>query len=90
MLAAWIFQAPGFLMFGLVSLGRKKGQIKWRFLVLALLIGPALFAVGCGGGTGKAPAQTTQPGSTTGAYSLLVTGTSGSLSHTTQLTLTVQ
>jgi hypothetical protein len=90
MLAAWIFQAPGLLMFGLVSLGCKKRQIKWRFMVLALVIGLSLFALGCGGGTTKTPAQTTQPGTTTGAYSLMVAGTSGSLTHTTQLTLTVQ
>ena len=90
MLAAWIFQAPGFLMFGLISLGSKKRKRNWRFMLLALVIGLSLFAIGCGGGTTKAPAQTTQPGTATGAYSLLVEGTSGSLVHTTQLTLTVQ
>jgi hypothetical protein len=90
MLAAWIFPAPCFLMFGLISLGSKKRQHNWRFMVLALVIGLSLFAIGCGGGTTKIPVQTTQPGTATGAYSLLVEGTSGSLIHTTQLTLTVQ
>ena len=89
MLAAWFFQMPGFLMFGLVSLGRKKQQIKWRFVLLALLIGLTLFAAGCGGGT-TTPVQTQQAGTVPGTYSLLVTGTSGSLTHVMQLTLTVQ
>jgi hypothetical protein len=92
MLASWIFQAPGMLVFGLVSVGQKKRKMNWRTVTLALVIGLALFAVACGGGS--TPAATTthnsQPGTATGTYSLAVTGASGSLIHTAQLTLIVQ
>jgi hypothetical protein len=91
MWATWIFQGPGFLMVGLVSLGGKERQNRRRLLLMCLLIGLILFAVGCGGASvGKGTQPTPQAGTPTGTYTLLVSGSSGSLVHTTQLTLTVQ
>lgn len=87
MLAAWIL--PGFLLFGLASVGSKRRKIGWRYTLLALITGLALFAIACGGGsmTQKVPPQ---PGTAPGTYTMLVTANSGSLSHNLPLTLTVQ
>jgi hypothetical protein len=86
LLAAWIF-APGFLVFGLVSVGGKR-KIGRRCALLALLIGLALFAAACGAGS-NTPAPT-GTGTTPGTYTLVVKASSGSLNNTVPLTLTVQ
>jgi len=86
-LAAWIF-APGFLVFGLVSVGGKRRKIGRRYALLALLIGLALFAAACGAGS-NTPAPT-GTGTTPGTYTLVVKASSGSLNNTVPLTLTVQ
>jgi hypothetical protein len=87
LLAAWIF-APGFLVFGLVSVGGKRRKIGRRYALLVLLIGLALFAAACGAGS-NAPAHT-GTGTTPGTYTLVVKASSGSLNDTVPLTLTVQ
>ena len=48
-LAAWMFQVPGFLMFGLLSVGSKRRKIAWHYALLTLVIGLALFVTACGG-----------------------------------------
>jgi|HubBroStandDraft_6_1064221.scaffolds.fasta_scaffold00044_20 hypothetical protein len=91
MLAAWIFQVPGFLLFGLLSVGRRRRKIGWRYALLALVIGLTLFSMACGGVS--TPATKTVPpqsGITPGNYTVLVTASSGSLNHNVPLTLTVQ
>jgi hypothetical protein len=90
-LAAWMFQVPGFLMFGLLSVGSKRRKIAWHYALLTLVIGLALFVTACGGVS--TTAKTVPPpegGTAPGTYTMLVTATSGSVSHTTLLTLTVQ
>jgi hypothetical protein len=86
-LAAWIF-APGFLLFGLASVGGKRRKIDRRYVLLALLIGLTLFVTACGAGstTSTPPSTGTAPGT----YGLLVKATSGSLNCNVPLTLTVQ
>jgi hypothetical protein len=55
------------------------------FVVLASL----MLATACGGGS-STPPPTTIPGTPAGTYSVVVTGTYGSITHTQTLTLTVQ
>jgi hypothetical protein len=78
---------PGLGLFGTLLTNRKRKplsrkSILWMSL-LGLLLLISVFALGCGGSSSK---QTT-----TGAQvTLMVTGTSGSLSHSTPLTITVR
>ncbi len=87
--AVWLFQLPGFLLFGLISVGGKRRKIGWRYPLLAIAIGLGLFAVACGGGS---TSTTTKPqgGTAPGTYTMLLTASSGSLNQTVPLTLTVQ
>jgi hypothetical protein len=89
MLAAWMFQVPGFLLFGLMSVGSTRRRMGWRYVLLGLLVGLTLFAIACGSGS-TAPTTKSQAGTAPGTYTLLVTASSGSLNQTMPLTLTVQ
>ena len=79
---------PGLGIFGTFVVGRKKKlltrkSVLWTGLAgLVLLV--SLFAVGCGGGNGNnnKPVPTSQ-------VNLMVTGTSGALSHTTAVSITI-
>ena len=91
MLAAWMFQVPGFLLFGLVSLGSRRRKMIGRFALPALMIGLVLFSIACGGASSTKTTPTPAPSTMSpGTYTLLVTASSGSLSHNLPLTLTVQ
>jgi hypothetical protein len=79
---------PGLGLFGtLLTTGKRKPlarkSILWRS-VLGLLLVVSMFALGCGGSSSSSKAQT--PASQT---TLMVTGTSGALSHTAPLTVTI-
>jgi hypothetical protein len=67
--------------------------IRWRrtitklgLLVIATFIGTA---IGCGGNAAAPPATAANPGTTPGAYIVTVTGTSGTITATTAVTVTV-
>lgn len=77
---------PGFGLFGMVLTTRKKKlnrkSILWTSLVgLILLV--SLFAVGCGGGSNN------KSNTPTSQVNLMVTGTSGAISHTTAIAVTI-
>jgi len=76
---------PGFGVFGmLIGMGKKRARknLRWIGLVGGLLI-VSLFALGCGGGnaTNKPP--------TSSQVSMTVTGTSGSISHSSTVAITI-
>ena len=81
---------------GLLFFGIPARRRKWRsILVILVFAGIAGLGIGCGGGGssngggGGGGGGTTIPGTTAGNYVLTVTGTSGSLSATTTVNLTV-
>jgi hypothetical protein len=79
------FLMPGLGLLGtLITTRRRKPLIRKHFVgmsVLGLLLVTSLFTLGCGGSNAKAPvsSQTT----------LTVTGTSGPLSHSVPVSVTV-
>lgn len=64
---------------------RRRKMTQLGLLLIAILIGAAN---GCGGGT-KAAAPPANPGTTPGVYTVTVTGSSGSITATTAVTVTV-
>jgi uncharacterized protein (TIGR03118 family) len=79
---------PGLGLFGAGFTARKRKPLTRKSIlsmsVLGLLLLVSMFALGCGGGNLKA--QTPTPAS---QVTLMVTGTSGSLSHTTPVTIAI-
>jgi len=73
--------------FGFLFAGGKRDKSKIA-LGCVLLIG--LFTLACGGGGGKLAGKTPSGGTPTGTYNITVTGTSGSLQHSAQVSLIVQ
>jgi hypothetical protein len=85
-----MFQIPGVLVVGMLSMGTKRRKIASHVL-LTVMIGLALFATACGGS--PTTSKTVPPpggGTAPGTYTMLVTANSGTVTHTVPLTLTVQ
>ena len=70
-----------------VVVARRRAVSKPAFLVLALVLASLAYLAACGGG---GSAATRNPGTPHGTYTLTISGTSASLSHSTQVTLKVQ
>jgi hypothetical protein len=99
MLALWGLRFHGlglaFLIFG-ARFGRLSRRTFLSVLV-PLLLGGSLLISGCGSGSKTAAATTTTTvtnttveGTTAGSYTLTITATSGSLQHSTAVTMQVQ
>ena len=73
------------LVFFAVPFRRQKWQ---TMLTLVLLCAAVMGATGCGGAASSNPP--TNPGTTTGTYVFTVTGTSGTITQTAKVTVTVQ
>jgi len=75
-----------FLRFARTRLQRFAGALPLAILVLLLTIQ----AIGCGGGGYSSPPPPPPTGTPAGTYTITVTGTSGTLTHSSTLTLMVQ
>jgi hypothetical protein len=73
------------LWFGF-PLRRRRTIMQPGLLLIATLIGGA---IGCGGGKAAAPPGPANPGTTPGAYTVTVTGSSGTITATTAVTVIV-
>ena len=81
--STWRFAAPALAMvFFFIPFRHLR---KWRGMLCLLLCSPALLVSGCGGGFGFGT-----PPKTATTYTVMVTGTSGSLTHSTTVQITVQ
>ncbi len=79
------------LMFGIGICFPTRGRIRRKRLgSLLFLVMLGLGLLSCGGGTGSGNSGNSSPGTTPGAYVVTVTGTSGSITATGIVTLTVE
>jgi subtilase family serine protease len=62
----------------------------WLAMFVLLVFLGSIAGMACGGGGGGGGGNNGNPGTTPGTYTVTVTGTSGSLNHTTTMSLTVQ
>lgn len=85
--AMWL-PVGGLALLGAGFTSRKKRLL--GFLLGCLLFSGLIFMAACGGSSSSGGGGTTVPGTPAGAYTVTVTGTSASLTHTAGLTLTVQ
>jgi hypothetical protein len=85
----WFFPSAGaiFASILLLLIPRKKRRVKLAFGLLVFALLAAAF-VACGGSSSSI--VTTSTGTPTGSYTIVVTGTSGTLSHTLNVPVTVQ
>jgi len=79
--------ATGTMAFGIILLGGTQRK-RWGYALATLVVGLLLFLPACGGGGGSG--GTSDPGTPIGNYTITLTATSGTLSHTTSFMLSVQ
>jgi len=77
------------LLFGIPA-RRRKVQSILGMLILAVILAGGVQACGGGGGGGSSVCNVLTPGTTAGTYIVTVTGTSGTITATGAVTLTVQ
>jgi hypothetical protein len=85
----WLTATSGALFAGIVFLGLPSRRRRTTGLALMLVV---FFAagVGCGGGSSSSGGSTQTGGTPAGTYTVTVTGTSGTMTHTTSVVLTVK
>src|SRR5207253_2450204 len=87
--AMWL-PVVGLVLLGAGFTSRKKKL--WSLLLSCLLFSGLIFLVACGGGTSSSSGGggSGHPGTPAGTYAVKVSASSGSLTHSTTVTLTVQ
>jgi subtilase family serine protease len=88
----WWTTSLGVSLAGIVLLGvpSRRRRMNWSSLSLLVVVTFLLMLPSCGGGSSAPPPPPPDPGTPKGSYSIVVTATSGSMSHATTFTLTVQ
>jgi subtilase family serine protease len=87
----WFAASGGALLAGFFAMGVPSRQRRWTAMLGLLFCVFLAVGVGCGGSSssGGGGGQT-DPGTPAGTYTLVVTGTSGTLTQTANVTITVQ
>lgn len=86
-LALWLALSSGVM--GLFSVGKRRLGLMLLLTALVLLFAMVACGGGAGGGSGTQP-PTIRPGTPAGNYTIVVTGTAGTIVKSTNFTLTVQ
>jgi Big-like domain-containing protein len=73
----------------LIPVSRRPKLGRWKVALGLLALGSTLTWVGCGGGSGGGVSAVANPGTPQGTYTVGVTATSGILSHSTSVTVTI-
>ncbi|HUY14398.1 MAG TPA: Ig-like domain repeat protein [Terriglobia bacterium] len=86
----WVLLSVAVILFGWLLLGRlaARRRFNWAFGLLLLFLVATAFA-GCGSGS-SSPGTTSRPGTPAGTYTVPVTATGGTISHSVNFTVTVQ
>ncbi len=88
------FATGSSLLVGIFAIGIPSRRRRWAAILGLLALCAVLFTgVGCGGGSSSSPPTITvpaTPGTPAGAFTVVVTAMSGSVSHTTNVTVTLQ
>ena len=89
-LARWMKTTGGGMIFaGVFFIGMTKKRRLWSGLLGLIVIAFLATGIGCGGGN-SGGSGSTDPGTPLGSYTVTVTATSGSVTHTTTFQLAVQ
>ena len=82
---------PAIALLGLGGKGKRaRNKLLSSWLFLAVLLSLAMFQVACGGSSKAFSPPVVKPGTAAGTYTVMVNATSGSLQHSTTITLAVQ
>jgi hypothetical protein len=86
------YAAGGATLAGILIFGIPARRRSWLTLLgmLALLVGSSGGVIACGGGGSVGGGGGGNPGTTAGTYTITVTGTSGTITATNTVALTVQ
>lgn len=89
--SGWLAATGGALFAGIFAMGVPVRRRRWTALLGLIFCALLLTGIGCGGSSGGGGGGGgTNPGTPAGNYVIAVTGTSGNLSHTSNVTITVQ